>query len=357
MYRKLTGVFLAAASLCFSWETQAAGLLENLTPANEISLYERVNSGEVRIGDRIYQMPEYHSLQDDLNLEEAKKDTGQKRQIEQQDQKEQEYIADQREKTEQNKEEAQGKSLSKLQGLLEGSVRGYAGNWEIYVKDLKTGNYCLTADKSVSSASLIKTFVMAGVYEQVEKGILQEDTYLKELLDAMITVSDNDAYNELVSTLGSGDFLAGCQVMNQYLQEQGYSHTGVHHTLSPSKSVSMGDGQSNMTSVGDCGKLLERIYRGECVSEEASDKMLNLLLGQQTDWKIPAGVPEEIQVANKSGETDTCQHDIAIVYGPKTTYILCIMSDNLPDEDTGIQKIQELSSLVYEYFLEAEDSE
>ena len=74
-----------------------------------------------------------------------------------------------------------------------------------------------------------------------------------------------------------------------------------------------------MTSVRDCGRLLEQIYRGECVSEEASAAMLDLLLNQQVTWKIPEGLDSSVVVANKTGETDTSQHDMAIVYGEKQT--------------------------------------
>ena len=48
-----------------------------------------------------------------------------------------------------------------------------------------------------------------------------------------------------------------------------------------------------------------------------------LLLGQERDYKIPAGVPEHVTVANKTGETDTCQHDAAIVFGESAT-ISCV---------------------------------
>ena len=80
--------------------------------------------------------------------------------------------------------------------------------------------------------------------------------------------------------------------------------------------------------------------------------MLKWLCRQQTDWKIPAGIPKGIQIANKTGETDTCQHDIAIVYAPSTTYLLCVMSCELLSENEGISRIQQLSAQVYEYFLE-----
>ena len=53
-------------------------------------------------------------------------------------------------------------------------------------------------------------------------------------------------------------------------------------------------------------------------------------------------------MANKTGETSTVQHDIAIVYGEKRTYILCVMSDQLPSENAGISGIQQLSAQVYQ---------
>ena len=43
--------------------------------------------------------------------------------------------------------------------------------------------------------------------------------------------------------------------------------------------------------------ILEKIYEGTCISQEASEEMLELLLGQQTVTKIPAGLPEGVEVA------------------------------------------------------------
>lgn len=52
--------------------------------------------------------------------------------------------------------------------------------------------------------------------------------------------------------------------------------------------------------------------------------MRNLLLNQQVTTKIPSGISASVEIANKTGETDTDQHDIAIVYGKKDyIYPLC----------------------------------
>lgn len=104
-----------------------------------------------------------------------------------------------------------------------------------------------------------------------------------------------------------------------------------------------------MTSAEDCGSLLEKIYKGECVSREASEFMLDLLKKQEVIWKIPEGLPEGIRSANKTGETDDQQHDIAIVYGEQTDYIICIMSEKISSEDTAVQNIRDISRIVYQY--------
>ena len=170
------------------------------------------------------------------------------------------------------------------------------------------------------------------------------------LLARMITVSDNEAYNELVRLHSrKRSFREGCEKVSAYIREQGYDDTGIYHTLSPSETKREAtDDRKNHTSPKDCVRLLERIYDGTCVSQEASQQMLDLLLAQQIDTKIPAGLPEEAEAANKTGETDEAQHDAAIVFGAETDYILCVMSEDLSDTGEAQERIREISGCVYE---------
>lgn len=252
--------------------------------------------------------------------------------------------------------------VENLEPVLTELLSGYDGEWSVYVKDLNTEQSLLINDRPYYSASLIKAFVMAKSYSNMEMLKENETVRLKnaapetvrvkleDLLWNMITVSDNESSNELVRLqTGSHDFLEGAKQVNKYLEAEGYGDTSVQHTLHPSASDSVGLGGRNMTSVKDCGLLLERIYKGKCVSEEASRAMLNLLLNQQVTWKIPEGLPAGIVSGNKTGETDEDQHDIAIVYGEKTTYILCVMSEGFANEDTAVRNIRSISKVVYNY--------
>ncbi len=250
--------------------------------------------------------------------------------------------------------------METLEPKLTEMLESYQGEWSAYVKNLDSGEEILINNQPMYSASLIKAFVLADSYNEMDSIKANEGQKLKkeadspevkvkvdDLIQNMITVSDNESFNELVRLQSEkNDFKEGAEKINEYLKEEEYEDTSVQHTLAPSASPSTGLGGRNTTSVKDCGMLLERIYEGECVSEEASEEMLNILLQQEVDWKIPSGLAEDVKVANKTGETDTSQHDIAIVYGDKTTYIFCVMSQDCP-EGTAIHNIQDLSRLVY----------
>ena len=250
--------------------------------------------------------------------------------------------------------------MGTLEPKLTEMLKSYPGEWSAYVKNLDSGEEILINNQSMYSASLIKAFVLADSYNEMENVMANEGQKLKKEADSpevkvkvddlicnMITVSDNESFNELVRLQSEkNDFKEGAEKINEYLKEEGYGDTSVQHTLAPSASPSTGLGGRNTTSVKDCGMLLERIYKGDCVSKEASEEMLNILLQQEVDWKIPSGLSSDIKVANKTGETDTSQHDIAIVYGEKTTYIFCVMSQNCP-ESTAIHNIRDLSRVAY----------
>ena len=251
--------------------------------------------------------------------------------------------------------------IGNLKPQLENMVSAYQGTWSVYVKDLNEDKEITVNDQSLYSASLIKAFVMAKTYQDFETVKQNEakklntadmkkvETKLNDLLWNMITVSDNESFNELVKLQTDAlDFKKGAEDINKYLEKEGYKETSVQHTLHPAASAQETLGGRNMTSVKDCGALLEKIYNKECVSPEASEEMLNLLKNQENTWKIPEGLPEGILSANKTGETDQDQHDIAIVYGEKTAYIICVMSENCP-EGTAVTNIQKISGLVYNY--------
>lgn len=100
--------------------------------------------------------------------------------------------------------------IENLEPQLEATVSGYDGNWSVYVKDLETEEEFVINDEPMYSASLIKAFVMAKTFEDMDLVLENEakqmktdaanaavQTKIDNLLTNMITVSDNESCNEL----------------------------------------------------------------------------------------------------------------------------------------------------------------
>lgn len=252
--------------------------------------------------------------------------------------------SERRKKRQQDREIQRRETMTSLESTVKSLISDYDGSWSVYVEELEYENQFSINNQGMYPASLVKLFTMAATFENMEQVLENETDYLgsetsardtvAQLLENMIEVSDNESYNELVRIQSPDrNFAEGCNLINAYLQEEGYTGTGVHTTLHPAASSTANDGLGdNVTCVEDCGALLEKIYKGTCGSQEDSGEMLHLLLDQENTFKIPGGLPEDIEVAHKTGETSEVQHDVGIVYGEKTDFILCIMIDEITSE-------------------------
>lgn len=291
-----------------------------------------------------------------LEKEEQQQKKEAKRKLEQAEEEKKEEIRKEKEKAKAERTE----DMEKLETEVENLVSGFSGEWSVYIQEMDYGNEILLHNTPMYPASLIKLFAMAAAYDNMEDILKYEAAYMDskkaagkevgKLLEEMITISDNEAYNELVRLQSEDrEFAEGCEKINAWLSENGYEDTEVHTTLHPAYSSFESDnGGDNVTTVKDCGKLLEEIYRGTCVNQERSASMLHLLLRQENKVKIPQGLPKGTEVANKTGETSEVQHDAAIVYGEKTDFILCIMTREFSSTEGVYANIQELSESVYE---------
>ena len=78
--------------------------------------------------------------------------------------------------------------------------------------------------------------------------------------------------------------------------------------------------------------------------------MLGILLAQEFNEKIPAGLPSGTRVAHKTGEITAVSHDAAIVYpAGRKPYILVVLTRGLSDGAKSSKLIADLSSIVYRH--------
>ena len=241
-------------------------------------------------------------------------------------------------------------TIDTLEQRLIHLTENYSGQWSIYVKNLRTYDQILINDQPMKSASVMKLFIMGTVYEAIEEGSLTNNTEVDDLIHNMITYSSNSDSNQLLYLLGNGSYADGIAKVNRYIQSQRFAGE-THEYNGFSDPATYTDPESfNQVSAKDCGRLLERIYRRTFGSRAVCNEIEEMMLNQDTRYKIPSGLPEETLVGNKTGEMDTAENDVAIVYGEKSDYILCVLSNDWDSSEEAISHIGEISSLVYRFF-------
>ena len=245
-------------------------------------------------------------------------------------------------------------SLALLSRELEKMTAAYDGTWSVAVKDLSTGEQTVIGDTVMPSASTLKLFILGCIYDEIAEGRLERTEELVSLMNSMIRASSNEAANRLIAILGGNDHQAGIDRINAYLDEKGYSEATRAYNPFQDQSLKLDPDHVNTTSAADCMLLLERIYRRQFGSRKVCNETEDMLLNQELRYKIPKGLGETALAANKTGETDDIENDIALVFTPKGDYILCVFSTGWSDKKAAQSRITEISAKTYSYFADPE---
>lgn len=145
---------------------------------------------------------------------------------------------------------------------------------------------------------------------------------LRDLCEAMITVSSNFAANLLIERLGATNVQATVDRLGG---------TGVRVLRGVEDQKAFDKGLNNVTTAGGLAALFMHLARGTAVSPKADAEMVAILERQKFNEAIPAGVPAATPVAHKTGSITRIHHDAAIVYGPKP-YVLVLLTRGIQDQ-------------------------
>src|SRR5262249_2357442 len=90
------------------------------------------------------------------------------------------------------------------------------------------------------------------------------------------------------------------------------------------------------------------IAEKKAVSPSASDEMIRVMLKQQFNEGIPAGLPTGARVAHKTGSITRLYHDAGIVYpSADQPYVLVVLTRGLADEQKAHVLVSSISKTVY----------
>jgi beta-lactamase class A len=168
---------------------------------------------------------------------------------------------------------------------------------------------------------------------------------IRNLLRRMITRSSNLATNELISLVGAKNVTAMARAI-------GATHTNVLRGVEDQKAFDAG--LINTTTAADLATMLLTIDKGTALSPEASAEMKEILLAQEVNDKIPAGLPPGTPVAHKTGEITAVSHDAAVVNPPgRKPNVLVVMTRGLRDSAQSTALIADISRMVYAHVMGA----
>lgn len=162
---------------------------------------------------------------------------------------------------------------------------------------------------------------------------------VRELLERMIVRSSNLATNALIS-------LVGAEQANATAHALGATHIRVLRGVEDGKAFAAG--LNNTTTSADLAVLLERIERGDALRPASARLMKDILLRQELNDEIPAGLPPGTPVAHKTGWITATLHDAAIVYPPgRAPYVLVVLTRNIPEQKVAQALIADISRMVW----------
>ena len=250
----------------------------------------------------------------------------------------------------------------------------------VAVYDCETGREILiNADEAFHPASTIKVHVLMEVFHQAEQGLfaledripiinsftsiadgsqfsllqsddaeqtlyprLGETGSIAELMRLMIVRSSNLATNILLEKVGA-------KCVSDIVKELGIP--GVKIIRGIEDNAAFVRGMNNSATARGLTQTMRLLAEKRVVSPEASEQMIEILLGQEFNESIPRLLPTTAKVAHKTGWTGEVYHDTGIVYPEsRKPYAVSIMTrgfaEDQPDEAHAC--MAKVSKLIYE---------
>lgn len=243
-----------------------------------------------------------------------------------------------------------------LEERIEAELKSYDGTMGLYIDDLKGNVIARFPDEKFETASTIKVYILAALFDAIGQGkaslkdmltceerfwidgsgilgSLEVGTILsvKNVATLMIIVSDNIATNMLIDYLGIDN-------INACIQKLGCKDTKLHNVLDFAKYHQLGT-----TTPRDYASMFVRIANRTLVSPEASQQMWEILSQQHYNSMIVKSLPQfyvdpdnyDEQLfwfASKSGSMNACRNDGGIITTPYGSYVIVMLNKDFSDK-------------------------
>src|SRR5438093_807345 len=263
-----------------------------------------------------------------------------------------------------------------LDARIRAEITPFKGKVFLFAKNLDTGQeYSFNGDDRVKTASTIKIAVMIEAFARVAEGhakwsdefvltkaarysgsgILPElgdglRLTLRDCVNLMMLVSDNTATNMVLDYLTT-------DAVNARMDSIGIKQTRIMRRVGSGGESKEGKLEENKrfglgaTTPHEMVQIMEKLDRGEVISQAASKEMLDLMKREQARYAI--GRTTSDPMASKYGALDRLRSCVAIVYSKKGRVAMAITVDEMPEvywsvDNPGYLLMSRLSTILIE---------
>jgi beta-lactamase class A len=218
------------------------------------------------------------------------------------------------------------------------------------------------ADDLFQLGSLYKIVLMAEVMRQVKIGRLSRGATVQTLPDYTFIepqggippgskVSVDQALATMIAVSSNAAALALTELVTPAELSAAPRRLGLSNTSIDVRMVN-GPGHYAIDARGsarDFAGLLVKLDREQLVGTEQDRRMVDLMLGQKIDDRIPLLLPRDVPIAHKTADLDSYTHDAGLVYLAGRPYAITILAQGLNLSD-GKAIVAEVSRLAFAYF-------
>jgi beta-lactamase class A len=231
----------------------------------------------------------------------------------------------------------------------------HEGMYSIRFENFKTPDaFGINEEVVVDAASVSKIAILASLYQQVDKGVID--------LDKQITIAENDVqrygtgsiYNQKppyiysIRDLGrlmmevsdnTAAFVLSNRVIGRANVQEFCEKIGM-------KKTNITD---NLTTNRDMATLMRAIFEGKVANEELTKEMIGWMDKSIFEDRLPLLLPKSATVYHKIGNQIRVIHDVGVIEFDDKQYYLGVLTTDVPDEAEARQAIGEISKTVYDF--------
>lgn len=202
---------------------------------------------------------------------------------------------------------------------------------------------------------------------KIDKSMLNKSTYspmlkkfgsvpfeisIKELLEYMISQSDNNACDILL------DYYGGIAELEKYIHSIGFTDIEIF-VNEKEMNIDIEKQYLNKAYNKDIVRLIKKAHEGKILSKDRTEFFNEIMIKTSTgENKLKAGLPQDAVIGHKTGSSSRNKNGekiadndagFIILKNGKSYYISVMLTDSKMPDDMNAKLIKDISSIVYNY--------